>query len=116
MSGGTDAGIVFGEINPDVYAMFFDGGDCERMNTVHAYFKNKAVVENGNVAAVWLNGRYFLCVVKYINDTIELYDPRTGKAFAAVSAQDRFAVIGKLYRFGRDFVTSNIKAAEDVGK
>lgn len=116
LSDGTDAGIVFGEIDPDVYALFFDGGDRERMNTVHAYFDSKAAVENDDAAAVRYNGRHYMCRVRYEQDGAQLIDMRTGKPFAIVSAADRLYILGKLDSFGCDFVTPNKKAAEDVGE
>ena len=104
-----DVGLIHAEINPDQYDVFYAGCDRTRLSYINAYFNKHAPVESGDMAAVWLNGRYLLCIVKYINNKIELDDPRTDKHFATVQAGDRFSMLGKLDSYGRDFVNPNVK-------
>lgn len=109
LSDGTDADVVFAEINPDQYEIFYVGCDRAGLSRVHVYIKTHVPVENGDMAAIVYRGRNLLCTVKYISDRIELYDSRTDKLFAAVQSDDCFSVIGKFESCGRDFVYPNAK-------
>lgn len=104
-----DIELIHAEINPDQYDVFYSDCDRTKLSYVNAYFDLNAPVESGDMAAVFYKRNYLLCTVKYIDNKIELYDPRDDKLFAAVQADDRFSLIGKLDHCGRDFVYPNAK-------
>ena len=99
-----DVALIHAEISPDQYDVFYAGCDRTGLSYVNVYFNKYAPIRDGDMAAVWLNGRYLLCNVKHANNTIELYDPRNNRHLTTVQASDHFSMIGKLDSSGRNFV------------